>query len=57
MQPEEKYENPEQQIIYMLDLTKHYHNLLMTEEKNVKKEQKYYWDNNVAVMETAGIHL
>ena len=47
----QKPQNPEQQIYYTLDLTRQYHNLLMSEDKAEQKEQTFYWDGNVAAME------
>ena len=47
----QKPQNPEQQIFYTLDLTRQYHNLLMSEDKAEQKEQTFYWDGNVAAME------
>lgn len=37
--------------IKSLDLTRQYHNLLMSEDKAEQKEQTFYWDGNVAAME------
>lgn len=47
-------QNPEQQIYYTLDLTRRYHNLLVSEDKAEQKEQTFYWDGNVAAMEEEG---
>lgn len=46
--------DPEQQIRYTIDLTKQYYNLLVSENSIGQKEQFFYWDKNVAVMEEAG---
>lgn len=34
---------------YLLDLTRHYNNMLWLERD--KKKQRFYWDSNVSVME------
>lgn len=47
----QKPQNPEQQIYYTIDLTRQYHNLLVSEDKAEQKEQTFYWDGNVAAME------
>ena len=46
--------DPERQIRYTLDLTRQYHNLLVSEGSAGQKEQVFYWDGNVAAMEEAG---
>lgn len=47
----QKPQNPERQIYYTLDLTRQYHNLLVSEDKAGQIEQTFYWDGNVAAME------
>ncbi|MDE5950999.1 MAG: hypothetical protein K2H12_05415, partial [Acetatifactor sp.] len=47
-------QDPEQQIRYTLDLTRQYHNLLISEDSAGHKEQAFYWDGNVAAMEEEG---
>lgn len=47
----QKPQYPEQQIYYTIDLTRQYHNLLVSEDKAEQKEQIFYWDGNVAAME------
>ncbi len=44
-------QNPEKQIHYTLDLTRQYHNLLMSEDNNGESSQTFYWDGNVAAVE------
>lgn len=46
--------DPEKQIRYTIDLTRQYHNVLMSEENVGGKTQTFYWDGNVAAMEEAG---
>lgn len=46
--------DPEQQVRYTIDLTRQYYNLLVSENSFGQKEQFFYWDKNVAVMEEAG---
>lgn len=52
-----KPQNPEKQIQYILDLTRPYRNLLMSEEcvqeREQEREQTFYWDGNVTAMEEA----
>lgn len=51
----QKPQNPEQQITYILDLTRQYHNLLVSEDKAEQKEQTFYWDGNVAAVTTNAV--
>ena len=50
----EKPQDPEQRIRYTLDITRPYHNLLVSEDNVRQKNQSFYWDGNVAAMEDAG---
>lgn len=47
-------QDPKQQIRYILDLTRQYHNLLVSDDSAGDKEQVFYWDGNVAAMEETG---
>ena len=47
-------QKPEQQVRYILDLTRPYHNLLMKEDYVEQKKQTFYWDGNVTAMEDDG---
>lgn len=47
-------QDPQQRIRYTLDLTRQYHNLLVSEEEREQREQVFYWDGNVAAMEETG---
>ena len=47
-------QNPEQRFRYVLDVTKQYNNLMMSEDDMEKTEQTFFWDANVAVMEEGG---
>lgn len=44
----------EKKIHYTIDLTRQYHNLLMSNDSESQKEQTFYWDGNVAAMQEAG---
>lgn len=48
-----KLQDPEKRIRYTLDLTRQYHNLLMSEDRVQQEEQIFYWDGNVVAMEEA----
>ena len=43
--------NPEKEMQYTIDITRQYHNLLNLKDNITDKDQIYYWDMNVAVME------
>ena len=47
-------QDPEQHIRYTLDLTRQYHNLLLTEDSATGKKQTFHWDANVAAMQETG---
>lgn len=49
-------QDPEQQIRYTIDLTRQYHNLLVSKDHARQKEQTFYWDGNVAAMEEDGTY-
>lgn len=46
-------ENPEKKIQYTIDMTRQYYNLLQT-NSDEDNAQTYYWDGNVAGMESFG---
>ena len=47
-------QDPEQHIRYTLDLTRQYHNLLLTQDAATGKKQTFHWDANVAAMQETG---
>ena len=47
-------QDPEQHIRYTLDLTRQYHNLLLTQDTATGKKQTFHWDANVAAIQETG---
>lgn len=47
------HENPENKILYTIDMTRQYYNLLQT-NSGESNARTYYWDGNVAAMEVYG---
>ncbi|MDE7434821.1 MAG: hypothetical protein K2N01_03210 [Lachnospiraceae bacterium] len=46
--------SPNRKIHYTTDLTREYHNLLLSESEEKQEKQIFYWDGNVSSMEEEG---